>query len=279
MGDDVIVGVTDSSAARRALQWAAERAKARDERVILLSVVGGATGVIGEGEVVEEALARTRVLLDREADRVRALGVQCASTIARGDPVDQLIDASRGGGLMVIGSDYRGPGSAMTRGPHGIRVAAGAHCPVIVVPDFDLGVRSGVVVGVDGSEMSEAAVRFAAAEAARAGEVLTAISAWSPVALPLHMRSYPHDYLQNMQALTEETLSIALAGLSSDYPDLEVRRVVESADPASAIHHHAARAALAVVGSRGRGVVARLLLGSTSQAVLSHLSTATAVVR
>lgn len=279
MRERVVVGVTDAPASQRAVDWAAGRAADRDDLVELVSIVGGAVGVIGEGHVVDEALQLTQRLLDREAARVRARGVLAETRVGRGKPVEQLIEASKEAALLVIGSDYRGPGSGPARGPHGVRITAGAHCPVAVVPDLDLTGRSGVIVGVDGSEVSEAAIAFAAAEADRSGEPLTAVSVWSPVAVPFEMRSYPEGYLENMQKLTEETLAISIAGIPQKYPDLEVRRIVEREYPEMVINRVAGQARLTVIGSHGRGPVARFLLGSTSQQVLARLATTTVVVR
>jgi nucleotide-binding universal stress UspA family protein len=280
MGQKTIVGVTDAVASQRAVDWAAERAAARGDRLELISVLGDEVGVVGEGEVIEDALPLTRSLLEREAERVRALGVPVEARVERGKPVEQLIEASKGAALPVIGSDNRGPEFGPARGPHGIRITAGALCPVAVVPDLDLTGRTGVVVGVDGSEVSELAIAFAAAEAQRTGEQLTAAISWSPVAIPLSVRSYPEDYLQNMQALTEETLAISIAGIPQMYPDLDVRRIVErSYSPDTVINRLASHARLTVIGSHGRGRVARFILGSTSQQVLARLATTTVVVR
>ena len=73
-----------------------------------------------------------------------------------------LIDASEEADLLVIGSDYTGTGGP-ARGAHGVRIASGAHCPVVVVPDLEVAGRAGIVVGVDGSPISEQAIAFAAA--------------------------------------------------------------------------------------------------------------------
>jgi nucleotide-binding universal stress UspA family protein len=280
MRQKMIVGVTGAAASRRAMDWAVERVAANGDALELVSIVGGAIGIVGEGPVIDDALRLTEEMLDREADRIRAHGVVVHTRVGRGNPVEQLIEASKDAALLVIGSDYRGPESGPARGPHGIRITAGAHCPVAVVPDIDLSDRTGVVVGIDGSEVSEFAIAFAAAEADRTGETLTAVSTWSPVAIPLSVRSYPEDYLQNMQSLTEEALAISLAGIPQQYPDLEVRRVVESSySPDTVINRLAADARLAVVGSHGRGAIARFLLGSSSEQVLARLATATVVVR
>ncbi|GAB2838254.1 universal stress protein [Microbacterium insulae] len=280
MQEKIIVGVTDAAASRRAVSWAAHRAAQRGDQLELISIVGGALGVVGEGDVIDDAMAMTHEMLDRDAEQVRVRGVQVETRVERGKPVERLIIASQDAALLAIGSDYRGPESGPARGPHGIRIAAGAHCPVAVVPDLDLTDRTGVIVGVDGSETSERAIAFAAAEADRSGEPLTAVSTWSPVALPLSVRSYPDDYLQNMQQLTEESLAISVAGISQMYPDLHLRRVVESsADPAAVINRLAAQARLTVIGSHGYGRIARFLLGSTSQQVLARVATTTVVVR
>ncbi|WJL94954.1 universal stress protein [Microbacterium sp. ET2] len=280
MQQKVVVGVTDAAVSRRAVDWAVDRAAARGERLELISIIDGAVGVGGEGEVVDWAQEWNEDVLRDVAERVRARGVPVEIRLERGEPVERLIDASKDASLLVIGSDYRGTESQPARGPHGIRITAGAHCPVAVVPDLDLTGRSGVVVGVDGSEVSEAAIAFAAAEADRSGEALTAVSSWSPIAIPLSVRSYPDGYLRNMQSLTEEALGISMAGISQQYPDVEVRRVVESRErPETVINRLASGARLTVIGSHGRSRLARFLLGSTSQQVLLRLATATVVVR
>jgi nucleotide-binding universal stress UspA family protein len=282
MNEKILVGVTDAKVSRRAVDWAADRAAKHGDRLELISIIGGAVGVVGEGEVIDHATRLTQDMLGHEAEcaRARARGMQVQTRIERGKPVEELIEASKEAALLVIGSDYRGPESGPARGPHGIRITAGAYCPVAVVPDLDLTGRSGVIVGVDGSEVSEFAIAFAAAEADRSGEPLTAVSTWSPVALPLYLRSYPDDYLQIMQKLTEEALGISIAGIPQVYPDLEVRRVVErSSGPETVINRLASQARLTVIGSHGYGRVGRFLLGSTSEQVLARLATTTVVVR
>jgi nucleotide-binding universal stress UspA family protein len=198
--------------------------------------------------------------------------------VDRGNPVAVLTDASAHASLLVIGSDHQ-DGSGRRRGAHGQRIAAGARCPVVVVPDVDVSKRSGVVVGVDGSPASEKAIAFAAAEADRLGEPLIAVAAWTPLEVPRNMAVYPAEYLENMEKLTAEALGLSLAGLRSRYPDLEIDRRVERGYPSQIINDLASSARLAVVGSHGRGALARFLLGSVSQDVLGRLATVTAVVR
>ncbi|WP_457819773.1 universal stress protein, partial [Staphylococcus aureus] len=79
------------------------------------------------------------------------------------------------------------------RGVRGVRITAAAGCPVVVVPEVVSREHAGVVVGVDGSEASEKAIAFAAAEADRTGEGLTAVMTWSPVPVPFELDEYPQD--------------------------------------------------------------------------------------
>ncbi|MFD4959464.1 universal stress protein [Microbacterium sp. NPDC058389] len=279
MGGAIVVGITEAAVTRRAVDWAAQRAAERSQPLELLAVVGGSTGAIGEGSIVEAALAEAQVRAEAEASRVAAGGLEVRTRVGRGNPVSRLLEASEEAALLVIGSDYRGPGSKASRGAHGLRIAAGGHCPVVVVPDFDLTGRSGVLVGVDGSPTAERAVAFAAAEADRLREPLVAVSVWTPLEVPRNMGVYPVEYLENLAQLTEESLAISLAGLRSQYPDLEIVPRVERGYPSQILNELAADARLAVVGSHGRGALARFLLGSISQEVLARLATATAVVR
>lgn len=279
MSEVIIVGVSGAPVARRAIEWAVARAAERRQRVELVAVVGGAIGAVGEDAVVAEALAETQRMLDEHVAQTAAPGVELTTRVDRGNPVHVLTEASERAALLVIGSDYRGEGGP-ARGAHGIRIAAAAKCPTVVVPDVDLAERAGVVVGVDGSTASEHAIAFAAAEADRLGEPLVAVSVWTPLHAPRNSTAvYPELYLANMQAATEEVLALSLAGLREDFPDLEIVRHVVQGYPATVINEYAQSARLTVVGTHGRGAIARFLLGSISQEVLARLATVTAVVR
>ncbi|PRB07318.1 universal stress protein [Microbacterium sp. MYb64] len=280
MSEVIVVGVSGAPVSARVVDWAMTRAAERSQRVELMSVVGGAIGTLGEGGPLAEATAASRSFLEDYVRLHADRGVEVSVRVDVGNPVERLVAASEDAALLVIGSDYQGGSSPSVRGFHGVRITAAAHCPVVVVPDFDPADRKGVVVGVDGSEISESALRFAAAEADRSDEPLTAVSVWTPLTAPGYgLVGYSQPYLDNMQTSTEEILAIALAGLSTDYPDLTIVPVVESGYPSRVLDELAATARLCVVGSRGRGAVRRFLLGSISQEVIAHPATVTAVVR
>lgn len=279
MAGEIVVGATDTSAGRRAIAWAAQRAAEREQTLVLFGIVGGAIGAVGESAVVGAAVEATSAFLEEQAGALAEHRLAVEVRVEVGNPVSLLIEATEDAALLVIGSDYQGPGQGPARGTHGVRIAAGSHCPVVVVPDAELLDRTGVVVGVDGSPVSEAAVRFAASEADRLSTPLIAVAVWTPVAMPRNSGAYPQEYLDSMQGTTEETLALALAGLRQDYPDLQIDARAVRGYPSQVINELAATARLAVVGSHGRGVIARFLLGSISHEVLSRLVTATAIVR
>lgn len=286
MKDTIVVGVALHSEAgrrsgQRAIAWAVDRALDRRQRLLLFSIVGGAMGTIGEAHLVEQAVDDLRAQLEAQARALIAAHpdrLDVRVRVDHGNPVAKLIEASTDAALLVIASDFRGD-AGPARGPHGIRIAAGSHAPVVVVPDTDPGPRSGVVVGVDGSDLSERAIGFAAAEADRLGETLVTVIAWNPMEVSRNPGLYPPEYLDALARLAEESLGLSLAGLSSTYPDLRIERHVERGYPSEAIEVYARRARLTVLGSHGRGAIARFLLGSVSEEVLRRLPSAVAIVR
>ena len=134
-----------------------------------------------------------------------------------------------------------------------------------------------VVVGVDGSPTSEAAVGFAYEAAATRGVPLVAVHTWWDLMVdPTFAPLLDWDALE---ADEREVLAERLAGWGEKYPDVHVQRLVMHDRPARALLAQAAGAQLVVVGTRGRGGVAGLLLGSVSHALLHHAPCPVAVVR
>jgi nucleotide-binding universal stress UspA family protein len=134
---------------------------------------------------------------------------------------------------------------------------------------------SKVVVGVDGSAASRAAVRWAAEQARLRDSQLVAVEAWEfsplifaadvPVAL---------DELRSSVANHLHAVVVEEAGT-----DLEVTEMVVEKAPAPALLEQCGPDDVLVVGSRGRGGFAGLLLGSVSQQLAQHSTCPVVIVR
>ena len=130
----------------------------------------------------------------------------------------------------------------------------------------------GIVVGVDGSEHSQRSLEWAMKEAALRHTPLTvltvhpvAMSAWTQTAI-----SYPQDEANEARAraAAQEGADKAAAPLGDSAPSVTVRSV--SGSPAAELIRAGTGADLLVVGARGSGGFARLLMGSVSAQVTHH---------
>lgn len=130
-----------------------------------------------------------------------------------------------------------------------------------------------VVVGVDGSNESTEAIQWAAQYAASTGAAVEAWTSWTFPALS----GIAYD-VTNWEANAWETLDIALTrALPNGSNDVERHTVQEH--PAAALIAAAKGADVVVVGARGHGAFAGMLLGSVSQHVVAHAPCPVVVVR
>lgn len=130
-----------------------------------------------------------------------------------------------------------------------------------------------IVVGVDGSAGSQAALAFAVAEARLRKCRLRAISAWSLtyVAAPIGMMAPIDDaLLPELQDNARAVVDAAVAEAIGDVADIEIEKTIAEGSPAKVLVDAAQGADLLVVGSRGHGGFAGLLLGSVSQQIVHH---------
>jgi nucleotide-binding universal stress UspA family protein len=132
-----------------------------------------------------------------------------------------------------------------------------------------------VLVGIDGSPVSELATAIAFQEASLRGVELVALHVWSDVGL----NDFPAIDWPAMEPAAEEILAERLDGWQERYPDVRVRRVVEYDHPTYHLIRQSESAQLVVVGSHGRGGFAGMLLGSVSAAVAHSARMPVMVVR
>ncbi|MEU6700704.1 universal stress protein [Pseudonocardia sp. NPDC046786] len=281
----VVVGVDGSESALDAVRWAAAEAASRNVPLRLVAVFTplpaaprhdmGLTAAYRDQVVTSQ---RGTLEVAAEVAAGAAPGVEIGTELRTGYPGQVLTDESRSAVLTVVGSRGLGGFTGLLVGSVAVTLAAHGESPVLVVrgdraPDSGLP----VLLGVDGSPAGEAAVGIAFEEASRRAVRLRALHAWSDVVVdPAVAVLVDHQAWE-----TEERALLAerLAGWSGKYPDVEVDRVVVQDRPAHALVQGSADAGLVVVGSRGRGGLAGLVLGSVGQAVLRHAQCPVLVVR
>ena len=180
-----------------------------------------------------------------------------------GEDPERLLASVPDASMIVVGSPGHLEMSDLGSGSTAMAVAVRASVPVVVVrpglPDARPGPSAGrVVAGVDGTELSEAAIGFAFAEARDRGCGVTLVHAVEE---------------EDRRAAGEAMLAPLRAGHT------DVRTVVVADVASRALIEESAGARLLVVGSRGRGGLGGMLLGSVSQAVVHRAHCPVAVVR
>ncbi|MEO3755288.1 universal stress protein [Streptomyces sp. B6B3] len=285
----VVVGVDGSEASHTALEVAAREARMRGCGLTVVHAYPVPAVPMREGQPplhpLEERIHDLAEHVTTHAvDRARRLlpGEEVAGVTEEGDPLSVLVAHSREAALVVVASRGLGAFQRALLGSTSARLPAHSACPVMIVrgrPDPE----RPVVLGVDGSAAGEAAVEFAFQEAAYRDVPLRALHAWTPAdapASPPPDPSLPHPDRPHVLAQGEERLlAETLAGRTERYPAVRVERSVVRGRARPALIDASADAGLLVLGARGRGGFAGLLLGSVSQAVQAHAHCPVVVVR
>ena len=260
----VVVGVDGSRESLAALEWAATAADDRHEPLRIVHVgEEGSRDVLLEAETIARAAGSTG---------------DVTTHLIRGEPGHVLVDESKRAGLVVVASHGHSRMHDTFASSCAMFTAMHAHGPVVVIrpeqPPTGDSMRDAVgrvLVGVDGTPVSTEVIAFAFAEAERLGVGVTALHTWIQPVASGHDALVPlATDIEALQRENEAILSESLASAIADHPDLDVRQVTLQNVPGAAIIEMSLGARLVVIGSRGRGPVAGLLLGSTSQAVLHH---------
>ncbi|WP_436971361.1 universal stress protein [Micromonospora vinacea] len=279
---EILVGYDGSTDASVALGWAVEEARHSGQPVRLAYVFEWLTVAswVGPGVapgVWPDDTARRQVedLVRRAAADATAAnpGLRIVGEVYDGPPALVLQERSAEAGMLVLGSRGHGGFGGLLAGSTAVSVAAHAHCPVVVVRDgagsAATDPSSGpVVVGVDGSAPSLVALGFAAERAAQRRLPLRVLHAWTPG--PGGAAGVPDE-----RAAVEQ----ALEPWRRTFPELAVTVDLVSTSPAAMLIEASRDARLIVVGSRGRGGLAGMLLGSVSQQLIQHAACPVAVVR
>ncbi|MCK9874946.1 universal stress protein [Frankia sp. Ag45/Mut15] len=312
MNDDIVVGVDGSAGSRVALDWAL--AEARRHSCTVRAVIGIGSGTPepiwphSADEVAEqaahllhrsvtEAIAAAPAAAAATSTPVATARVAAAASVAVAPVavVEEVVDQPGAQALLTVGHDARMiVVGARGRGLlHRLRVGAvstsvAVHAPVPVViarggndqPGHGFLQQSRpVVVGVDGSPNSLAALVWAAAEADLRGVELIAVHAWF-AALPVPFAATPVEITQVLGDQAATVLDEAIARVHDELPaGLRPQRRTVPCSPSQALLAAGKECDLVVVGARGHGGFAELLLGSVSHQCMIHSAVPVAIIR
>ena len=136
-----------------------------------------------------------------------------------------------------------------------------------------------VVVGVDGSDSSKAALAWAVRYAERSGLPVVAVSAWQfPLETSWGMApSLPEDF--DPEGAARQMLEGAVSDALGDHVGIELRLEVVRGHPSVELTERSKSASLIVVGSRGHGAFTGMLLGSVSEFLTTHAHCPVVVMR
>jgi len=284
----VVVGLDRSDHSRAAVEYAAELAS-RGQLPLRLVHTFEANPYVGTASIgwttdFEGTLQKSaQHLVDETVEVLSAVYPRLEITwvLKVGDPTETLLEQSTAAHTVVVGSRGAGGLADLLIGSTALHVAAHAACPVIAVPypvDREAP-RHGIVVGVDGSDVSDAAIGYAFETAADVGETVTALLAWHDPTRTGVGRMMPPIYdeaevVRQQRALLAESIS----SWQLKFPNVDVEQKVVLGHPVPALVSHSAHARLLVVGCRGRGALRSHVLGSVSHGVLHHTTGPVAVV-
>jgi nucleotide-binding universal stress UspA family protein len=272
--EPVLAAYDGSEHAELALHWAADEA-IREGAPLRVAVVEHHVATPWEGNhphdpdlvrAAEKALSELEIT-DYE---VRQHTGHVAAT---------LLELGRSAGMIVLGSHGHGRVVGAALGSVTQHVTRHAPCTVVVVRPPTKAGAARIVVGVDGSPTSLAALEYACARAERTGEVVAALHGWnehtpSSDVLSAEPRSVT-DAVEEKQLLLGESV----AGLREAHPGVVLVCEAIPVAPHSLLVDASVDATLVAVGAHGHGFFEGLQLGSVTQDLIHRAECPVAIVR
>lgn len=275
----LVVGYDGSPDSDLALQWAADNRRTPDQPISVVLVADPEDPLLAE---YRDMLERSAVEWEAQAnERVKELELGNVTVeLHRGGPVAELLRAARDAEMLVLGSRGHGLVAGSVMGSVSQHVTRHAEVPVVVVRKQHSPHSRRIIVGVDGSPESSKALEFAFERASRTGESVIAVHGYriygsSRTVFELGVTA---DTLERMET-AEQFLAEAVAKHAERHPDVTLETQSIPQPGARALIDCSHSASLLVVGSRGLGAFAGLLLGSVSQHALGHAECPVAVIR
>lgn len=274
----VVVGVDGSDHSLAALDWAVAAARSRQAPLVALIAysvpIFAASGMDGGYASIDDAVIRdgANAVLTAALKGVDTSGVDVQVAVESGDAAGVLLSWSEQAQLLVVGSRGRGGFVGRLLGSVSGALPAHARCPVVTVPPADKRadrVEDVVVAAVDGSEHARMAVLVAAEEATRAHLPLRLLCALPPITATMAWVPAPLDR-DGMRNDVNEQMIAGTRWLGHHFPDLDISYELIDGVPVDVVVAASASVRLVVLGTRGRGGFAGMLLGSTSRGVQAH---------
>lgn len=278
----IVVGIDGSAHGWAALAWAAEEAAHRSMSLHLIHAFAPDIPMLGFGTTDQSSIhAEGARLLATATARAHAVArdLTVTTSLPPGYASRSLVNASHDAALVVLGAVGHGLLSRATIGAVAQQVAAHATCPVVIVghEGHTEAVHQRVVVGVDGSKPSMAALRTAFDHAAQRGAELVVVHAWEAKGLEdptLQTDSSWPAY----EGELERAVGREISSISAQHPAVKVVHRVVRSSPVAALIQAADSADLVVVGARGMGGFPGLHLGSVSNRLLGRTACPLALV-
>ncbi|KGN39817.1 universal stress protein [Knoellia aerolata] len=286
----VVVGIGKSDRDAECLTWAGDSAQRSGSPLHILhahdlsaeitaidpvagnSISLGPDGDIGNESVVSETVAAAR----RRWPDVEVTGSQ---PFVR--PERALIDASAVARLIVVGAVRESALQRLGLGRPSLAAAMHAQCPVVIVPQGSRNHAEGpVVVGIDGSSHSAAAAERAFWIAELRQAPLIAVTTWNVEVVDGMVVTTPGtDAWNEVEAKYRAVADRIVEPLRAAHPGVDCTVEILRGSPAKVLAERSADAGLLVMGTRGRGGFAGMLLGSQSQRVLETATSPVMLVR
>jgi nucleotide-binding universal stress UspA family protein len=285
----IVVGVDQSQAGRRAVEWALREASLTGAGVTAVRAFQASSAAFGPTvgalavEMERDAEVHAQSVADEVVKQARATtpgtdAVVADVLVVHGTAAAAVLDAGEGADLVVVGTRGAGVLSRAVLGSVSMSVLHHARSAVVVVPETADVAGSGsgrVVVGVDHSPESLAVLRLGVRLARERSETLVPVYVYDAYA-----RSAEFPGLSGLESSERSTLlAAAEAAGATDQPSVPVEPEVLTGHAVAGLTTVLGPTDLLVVGSRGRGGFEGLLLGSTSSQCATHAVCPVVVVR
>ena len=226
-------------------------------------------------------------LLERAVERLRRPGIRVAARLVTGRAASVIVDVAQeiGADIVILGARGHGAIERAFLGSVSAEVVDQTHCSVLVARTPS---ARRILIGTDGSDVATSAIAFVGASRlfeSSTARVIYAVDldpSWWTGFTPGDAAFAVDPYVSVVdegRVRGDKVTSAAATLLRSD--GLDTSTVVHEGPAAAAIVREARtwNADLVVVGTRGNGLMKRLLLGSTARSVLNHAAASVLIAR